>query len=198
MPKIVDHDEQRRLFAAAAMRLIAREGLEGMTMRAVAKEAGLSYGSLFHYFSSKDELLMHAVEHSMRQQTERVNEYSSRYAGLQALEHLMCDDAIIEGSSREGWLIWQTFLYKAAMQPSFATMHAELIDGWLGRFRRHLLDAQMAGEISAELDVEFEARALWAYSAGIGQMGLLDPDRLPPDLQKKMISTYLERLPAGI
>jgi AcrR family transcriptional regulator len=197
MPKIVDHEEQRRLFAKAAMRLIAREGLEGMTMRAVAKEAGLSYGSLFHYFSSKDELLMHAVEDSMQQQTERVNEYSSRYAGLAALEQLMCDDAIIEGSSREGWLIWQAFLYKAAMQPSFAAMHAELIDGWLGRFRRHLLDAQMAGEISETLDVEFEARALWAYSAGIGQMGLLDPVRLPPDLQKKMISTYLERLPAA-
>ena len=197
MPKIVDHDEQRRRFAHAAMRLIAREGLEGVTMRAVAREAGLSYGSLFHYFSSKDELLMHAVEDSMRQQTERVNEFSTRYAGLAALEQLMCDDAITEGSSRDGWLVWQTFLYKAAMQPSFAALHAELIDGWLGRFRRHLLDAQMAGEISAELDVDFEARALWAYSAGIGQMGLLDPVRLPPDVQKTMISTYLERLPTA-
>jgi AcrR family transcriptional regulator len=45
-------------FAEAAMSLIAQHGLEGVTMRAVAAEAGLSYGSLFHYFSSKDELLM--------------------------------------------------------------------------------------------------------------------------------------------
>ena len=61
MPKIVDHDVQRVKFAEAAMRLIARLGLEGVTMRAVAAEAGLSYGSLFHYFDSKDELLMHAI-----------------------------------------------------------------------------------------------------------------------------------------
>ena len=64
MPKIVDHDLQRVKFAEAAMSLIARDGLEGVTMRAVAAEAGLSYGSLFHYFNSKDELLMHAVRHS--------------------------------------------------------------------------------------------------------------------------------------
>ena len=63
MPKIVDHEEQRRRFAEATMRVIASQGLEGVTMRAVASEAGLSYGSLFHYFESKDDLLMHAIRH---------------------------------------------------------------------------------------------------------------------------------------
>ena len=63
MPKIVDHDAQRLKFAEAAMRLIAGKGIEAVTMRAVAREAGLSYGSLFHYFDSKDDLLMHAVRH---------------------------------------------------------------------------------------------------------------------------------------
>ena len=83
------------------MNLIARHGLEGVTMRAVAKEAGLSYGSLFHYFTSKDELLMHAVQQLMASQTKRVNEFSSQYSGLKALEHLLCDDAIVSESSRD-------------------------------------------------------------------------------------------------
>jgi AcrR family transcriptional regulator len=65
VPKIVDHNVQRQKFAEATMRLVARQGLEGVTMRAVAAEAKLSYGSLFHYFESKDDLLMHAVQHSM-------------------------------------------------------------------------------------------------------------------------------------
>ena len=72
MPKIVDHDTQRERFAEAAIRLIARDGFEGMTMRAVAAEAGLSYGSLFHYFASKDELLIHAVRHLTTQQSRRL------------------------------------------------------------------------------------------------------------------------------
>jgi len=197
VPKIVDHDIQRVRFAEAAMSLIARHGLEGVTMRAVAAEAGLSYGSLFHYFDSKDELLMHAVRHSTSLQTKRVNEYTSQYSGLKALEHLLCDDVIINESSRDSWMVWLTFLYKAALQASFAEMHAELIDGWLARITRLLEDAQQAGEIRRELDVGFEAMAVWAYSAGIGQLGLLLPESLPAKLQKKLICAYLEKLREG-
>ena len=197
MPKIVDHDLQRVKFAEAAMSLIARDGLEGVTMRAVAAEAGLSYGSLFHYFNSKDELLMHAVRHSTSLQTKRINKYTSKYSGLKALEHLLCDDAIITESTRDDWMVWLTFLYKAALQASFATAYAELIDGWQARITGLLEDAQQAGEIRSELDVEFEAMAIWAYSAGIGQLGLLHPNLLPVNLQKQLISAYLEKLRAG-
>ena len=197
MPKIVDHDLQRVKFAEAAMSLIARDGLEGVTMRAVAAEAGLSYGSLFHYFNSKDELLMHAVRHSTSLQTKRINEYTNKYSGLKALEHLLCDDAIITESTRDDWMVWMTFLYKAALQASFATAYAELIDGWQARITGLLEDAQQAGEIRSELDVEFEAMAIWAYSAGIGQLGLLHPNLLPVNLQKQLISAYLEKLRAG-
>jgi len=124
MPKIVNHDIQREKFAEAAMRLIAQYGIEGVTMRAVATEAGLSYGSLFHYFDSKDDLLMHAVRHLTSQQTTRVNEYASQYSGLKALEHLLFDDAIINESSRDSWLVWLTFQYKVALDAAFAEMHA--------------------------------------------------------------------------
>ena len=194
MPKIVDHDSQREKFVQAAMRLIARSGLEGVTMRAVATEAGLSYGSLFHYFNSKDDLLMHAVEYSTAQQTLRVNEYGNRYKGLKALEKLLCDDAILNDSSRDAWMVWMTFLYKAALQESFAAMNKELIDGWLERIAGLLLQAQQLGEISSALKPREEAMAVWAFSAGLGQVGLLQADALAPALQRKLIRGYLDKL----
>lgn len=196
MPKIVDHDAQRVKFAEAAMSLIAKHGLEGVTMRAVAAEAGLSYGSLFHYFSSKDELLIHVVRHSTSLQTKRINEYTSQYSGLKALEHLLCDDAIISESSRDDWMVWLTFLYKAALQTSFADTYAELIAGWQARIVRLLEDAQQAGEIREDLDISFEAIGVWAFSAGIGQLSLLHPELLPVPMQKRLISAYLDKLRA--
>lgn len=176
------------------MRLIARHGIEGVTMRAVALEAGLSYGSLFHYFESKDELLMHAVRHLMSQQTQRVNDYESQYSGLKALEHLLCDDAVVSDSSRDSWTVWLTFQYKVALDSAFAEMHAELVRGWLERIIGLLSEAQATGEISKNIDAEFEAMAVWAYSAGVGQLGLLHPESMSPDLQKRMISAYLDKL----
>ena len=194
MPKIVDHDLQKEKFIGAAMRLIASKGLEGVTMRAVAAEAGLSYGSLFHYFESKDDLLMHAVRYSTSAQTRRVNEYSSQYSGLKALEHLLCDDIIINESSRDAWMVWMTFLYKAAVHKPFAEMNTELIAGWLDRIAALLTEALASGEISSSVDVKKEAMATWAFSAGIGQIGLLQPDALPPELQKQLILDYLDKL----
>jgi AcrR family transcriptional regulator len=194
VPKIVDHDVQRVKFAEAAMRLIAQHGLEGVTMRAVAAESGLSYGSLFHYFSSKDELLIHAVRHSTTLQSKRIDTYTSEYSGLTALERLLCDDTKITESTRDDWMVWLTFLYKAALQASFAAAYAELIDGWQELIARLLKDAKQAGEIAPELDVEFEAMAIWAYSAGVGQLGLLHPNLLPVAVQKRLISAYLDKL----
>lgn len=194
MPKIVDHGQQRECFAAAVIRLVARGGLEGMTMRAVAAEAGLSYGSLFHYFPSKDELLMEAVRYSTSLQTRRVNAYSSRYRGLKALEQLLFDDALADGDSRGDAVVWLAFSYKAALEPRFAAMHSELIDGWLERIEQLLNEALERGEIAADTDTALEALAVWAYSAGVGQQGLLYPARLPPQRQRKLITVYLQRL----
>lgn len=56
----VDHDSRREEVAAAAAKLIAEKGMEGLTTRALAKAMGCSIGVLSHYFSSKDEIVLAA------------------------------------------------------------------------------------------------------------------------------------------
>ncbi|MEE8340103.1 MAG: TetR family transcriptional regulator C-terminal domain-containing protein [Xanthomonadales bacterium] len=97
-------------------------------------------------------------------------------------------------SDRDDAVVWLAFSYKAALQERFADMHTELIDGWFTRIRELLDTAQAMGEIRADIDTAFEARAIWVYSAGIGQQGLLHPKLLPPKLQKKLITACLEKL----
>ena len=41
-----------------AWELFARKGFEKTTMREIAKEAGVSLGAAYHYFRSKDEMVM--------------------------------------------------------------------------------------------------------------------------------------------
>lgn len=61
MPRIVDAEERRALIVAALWRVIARDGLDHASVRSVATEAGLSVGSLRHYFASQSELLTFAL-----------------------------------------------------------------------------------------------------------------------------------------
>ena len=50
MPKIVDHEAQRRLIAQAAVEWIATHGVETLSQRNVAALSGRSKGNVQHYF----------------------------------------------------------------------------------------------------------------------------------------------------
>ncbi len=59
---------------AAGARVIAREGYGNATIRQVAHEAGMSLAGLYHYFSSKEELLFLIQHHTFGAILERLEE----------------------------------------------------------------------------------------------------------------------------
>lgn len=56
MPRIVDHDEQRRDLLTRSFALFADKGFGGVTMRGLARELGVSTGTLYHYFEGKPDM----------------------------------------------------------------------------------------------------------------------------------------------
>ncbi|QGK69348.1 TetR family transcriptional regulator [Allosaccharopolyspora coralli] len=62
MPKQVDHEGRRAALAEAARRLLRHDGLEAVTMRQVATEAGVSLGQVQYYVAGKDELVRFALD----------------------------------------------------------------------------------------------------------------------------------------
>ena len=62
MPKQVDHQARRQEIADAVLRLAASQGLDAVTLRHVAAEAGVSMGRVQHYFATKDEMLLFAFQ----------------------------------------------------------------------------------------------------------------------------------------
>jgi len=55
-------DEKLRAIATATFTLVEQTGLSGLTMAAIAREAGLATGTLYVYFKSKEELLVALYE----------------------------------------------------------------------------------------------------------------------------------------
>ena len=50
------NDYRREIILAAARRVFADQGLEGASLRAIAKEAGYTHGALYFYYASKEEI----------------------------------------------------------------------------------------------------------------------------------------------
>lgn len=59
MPRPIadDYDDKRRQIMAAAAHLFATQGYAGAGMAAVAAEAGISKGNIYHYYGGKEDLL---------------------------------------------------------------------------------------------------------------------------------------------
>jgi AcrR family transcriptional regulator len=62
MPKRVDPTERRAQIADALMRVAASQGLEAVSLRHVAAAAGATTGLVQHYFRTKDEMMLFALE----------------------------------------------------------------------------------------------------------------------------------------
>ena len=51
------HDEKRRLIADAAIKLFLQQGVQGTSIRDIAEALDISTGSLYHYCTSKGEII---------------------------------------------------------------------------------------------------------------------------------------------
>jgi len=57
MPKVVDHRTRRHEISVAAMRVLARSGPDGLTLRALARELNGSITLVTHFYADRQTLL---------------------------------------------------------------------------------------------------------------------------------------------
>lgn len=74
MPKKVDHTQRRRHIAEALWRTVISNGLQSVSLRHVANEAGVSMGMVQHYFASKQDMLIFALNSLTEQVGRRIGE----------------------------------------------------------------------------------------------------------------------------
>ncbi|MGW2658543.1 TetR/AcrR family transcriptional regulator [Streptomyces sp. NPDC001478] len=72
MPKQVDHRERRETIARALWRVVELRGVLHLSVREVAREAGISHGQVQHYFPSRQALLAFATDFAAEQTARRV------------------------------------------------------------------------------------------------------------------------------
>lgn len=70
---VMDPEERRRELLACAMRLFAEEGYDNVSVRAVARAAGVAPGLAYHYFDSKERMFAEAIGDYARRCAEGIN-----------------------------------------------------------------------------------------------------------------------------
>jgi len=194
VPAPTDHTVRRREVARAAVHSIARTGLEGATLRAVADEGGWSVGVVQHYFRNKSELLAAAVDYLAERTAGSLDDQSGDepvFDRLVAVLHRTLP-ARREPASNY-WRVWICFWAQATNDPRLATAveaHAQL---WRQRLATTIRAGQEDGSIRTDLNPDDEAAFLAAAVDGLGVTSAVDSGYpYPPG----MVDRLVERLAA--
>jgi TetR/AcrR family fatty acid metabolism transcriptional regulator len=86
-------EDRRQQILAAATRVFAQKGFHACRVGDIAKEAGVAYGLLYHYFDSKDEVLETIFRNTWSQMVERIREVEE--SGVPSREQLRRVSALV-------------------------------------------------------------------------------------------------------
>ncbi|MFR1166784.1 MAG: TetR/AcrR family transcriptional regulator [Adlercreutzia equolifaciens] len=186
MPRIVKNpDERRRELLVTAMRLFAEEGYDNVSVRAVARAAGVAPGLAYHYFDSKQNMFDAAIEEYSRRCAEGIIAILDD-RGLSLDEKL---DRAIEAGSDPGAFDHADFFHAEGN----GALHDRLSLGMCEAVQPHLraaleLDALLRGGPRAT----GRARLLMAY----GCIGLASGPGMPDEGAVKAAKRYFAALVA--
>ncbi|MGM7723930.1 TetR/AcrR family transcriptional regulator [Metabacillus sp. Hm71] len=191
MPKIVDHEWRKKLIAEASWRVILERGMEGATVRNIAKEAGLSLGALRHYFSTQDELLIFAMNLVIERVTERINKIAvQELPPKEKILKIILEMVPTNDESMAEMEVWFAFTAYARHKKGFDAHHDGLLTGM-----HRLIDSMEQYQLLKEnVDKSIEVERLYALVDGIALHAMLDPKRLNRDRIYKLFVYHLNSI----
>ena len=198
MPRLVDHEARRVALAEAVWRVIRRDGLARASVRAVARESGLSAGSLRHVFASQPELLAFSMRLVAERIEGRLRALPRTGDARRDVEAAVLEVLPLDEERRAEAEVWLAFAGRALVDEDLRALREEVDDLLHGLFRR-LVDALAgAGLLDPAGDRALEAERLNAVADGLVVHALMRPERADPDLQRAVVAAHLDALaPAG-
>jgi AcrR family transcriptional regulator len=166
----------------AAVRLIAREGIDNVRIARIAIEAGVSAGLVHYHFASRDALLEEALEHSY----ERAGDVrlatldDGRATAPQRLAAMIDQCLPIDRALHDDFVLWIELWLRSARDPALRPVAARLYARLHEWFSEAIADGIAAGELR-DCDVDRMTDRLLALIDGYGIRVLTEDPQMPLD-----------------
>ncbi|WP_141579479.1 TetR/AcrR family transcriptional regulator [Actinomadura sp. WMMA1423] len=189
MPRTVDGEQRRQDVVAAVWRVILRDGLDRASVRNVASEAGLSMGSLRHYFATQSELLAFTLRAIIERIQQRIAalppEPDERRRAEMVLAELLPMDAERAVENR----VWLAFTARAMVDPKLGALQSE---GY-ALLREGCRTVVRSLEVPASAG-DREADRLHALVDGLAVHAATHPEVATPARMREVIAAHLAEL----
>ncbi|MGZ4173003.1 MAG: TetR/AcrR family transcriptional regulator [Solirubrobacteraceae bacterium] len=152
--------DKRRLILDAAVRVFARQGFHTCRVSDIADEAGVAYGLVYHYFSSKEEILDTLFLDRWDVMLGAIAEADA--AELSARDKLYAIASFIIDSYRRDPELMKVIIVEVTRAANtFGRTHLEKIRDAYAQIAAIVANAQQDGVFRSEITPEFAALAFY-------------------------------------
>jgi AcrR family transcriptional regulator len=197
-------EQRREQLIDAALSVILEHGYGGVSIEAVAREAGVTRPVVYDHFPNLPRLIHALVEREERYSLEQLDQVVPPLPD----ERDQTDPGeVLAGAVRrfldavtERPATWRLILLPLEGTPALVREHVEInrarIVERIEAFVQWSIDR---GQLPAELDAELAARAIRDLGEEAGRTVLTDPKRFPPDRYERFVRSVLGLIwPTGV
>ena len=154
--------DRRRQILDAAIRVFARQGFHACRVSDIAREAGVAYGLVYHYFDTKDQVLNELFEERWSLLLAAIAEVDGR--PIPPREKLDATAAFIIDSYRHDPELMKVIIVEVTRAAnSFGRTHLPQISKAYDLIAKIVADAQAAGDFRTDIDPMLAS--MWFYGA---------------------------------
>jgi len=179
----------------ATLRVIGRRGLDGVTHRAVAAEAGMSLGAITHHFATRDNLVDAALRFALMREVGRLRALA---LGLQnkAFDTEAWIEALVDWYSRELRTDAETHIacFEAFLAAARSEQYRPVVAEWFDTWRQ---SAELALRAAGSSDPRGHAGLFVSALIGILLQQMATPRRGFRQETKAALSSLVSALVAG-
>lgn len=185
IPPLHDRAQKTGEILLAVWRVVATRGLGAVSIRSVAKEAGVSAGRVQHYFETKDDLIRASVELMIGTAESVHREATNQAEPTDELWHLLVHAIPHAAESPAGTSVFYSFVAASVGDPHIARILADARRGSTREIARLLrgLDAPSPEQTAQELQATADGATLGVL---IGS--------LAPDQARAVVRSVLNRV----
>jgi AcrR family transcriptional regulator len=182
---------KRRGVMEAVVKVMTRQGMEGFSMDDVAAEAGVSKGTLYNYFSTKEELMKASIENTMEPLEEELDRlFKSTLSPIQKIQYMT--NRFLSYFDSKGEFFRVLLFVRESGQIKYQKYHSDRYRNFLKRMAGVLEDGMNLGQIK-ELDPMKTAAIILESNISLISQRLLLEDPGPVEADAELVTEIIMR-----
>lgn len=179
----------------ALIGVVVEDGLDAVSIRAVARRAGVSIGTVQYHFATKDDLLLAAYRRAIEQVVERAARLPDPVVEPAGYIRALLHELLPLDDERQAELrVALAFTARSVNSPRLAELYEHGYRALVDAVEGGLQAAVERGEAAPGIDVRQEATQAVAVADGLAWHALCAPSALGVDDARAALDAHLARV----